>query len=51
MEEKVSINDSCLISLRRGNNVIEERKVDGKQINLSEELWKILQCLLNTKEQ
>ena len=41
MEERVLLNDRCSLILKRGNDVIEERKIDGNTINLLEELCKI----------
>jgi len=41
MEDKMSVKESLNIRLKRGNDIIEERKIDGKKINLLEELCKI----------
>ena len=48
MKEELGIKESLSITLKRGNEVIKERKVDNNKI--MEEIWKTLQTFLNTKE-
>ena len=50
MKENVLLKDSVTLTLKRGNDIISEQKVNGDEINLMEELWKIIQCFSNIKE-